>query len=225
MFSITIIIGGLGQTELIAQQIATQYIQLLSIVMLSLSQAANLLISSCVGKQDWKNMQNYGYQVILLGVGIGLIAILCFTLFTKTLVSPYINITENVDLLPILKPFFIITMVGQLLMAIKTVSVGILRSFYDTKVPMIISVLCGWGITVPFACISTYFLELGINSLAIVQTISFGFCAFFLYDRWRVLSFNISEQPLVKKSISHKTRLFIIEKCKFISFVVIKESK
>ncbi|MEO1942912.1 MAG: MATE family efflux transporter, partial [Candidatus Thioglobus sp.] len=99
IFGITLIIGGLGQTELIAQQIATQYMQLLSIAMLSLSQASNLLVSGGVGKRDWESMQNYGYQGVLLGISISLIAILGFAVFTNVLVSPYLNISENVDLL------------------------------------------------------------------------------------------------------------------------------
>lgn len=225
MFSITLMIGRLGQTELIAQQIATQYVQLLSIAMLSLSQASNLLVSNSVGKQDWKSMQNYGYQGLLLSIFIGFIAILCFAFFTKTLVSPYISVTEKIDLLPILKLFLFITMMGQLLMAIKTVSVGILRALYDTKIPMIISVICGWGITVPFGYISTYFFEFGINGIAMVQTISFGFCAFMLYDRWRVLSFNISKQPSIKTAVSYQIWAWIIEQFRYKNKSVINESK
>ena len=51
IFSLTLIAGGLGQQELIAQQISAQYIQLFSIFILGLSQASNLLVGGSIGRE------------------------------------------------------------------------------------------------------------------------------------------------------------------------------
>lgn len=99
-------------------------------------------------------------------------------------------------------------MCGQLLVAGKTVSIGLLRALYDTKVPMLISVVSAWGVTVPFAYVTTYLLGWGINGLAIAQGCGMACCVLLLLDRWRVLSFNCSSPPTKLKTIYAKFGVF-----------------
>lgn len=73
---------------------------------------------------------------MILGGGLGLVALLSFCFCTEILLSPYVS---N-DIALTFNPFLIITMCGQLLVAGKTVSIGLLRALYDTKAPMLISV-------------------------------------------------------------------------------------
>lgn len=203
-FIVIIIAGRMGQLELIAQQIANQYIQLLSIPMLALSQAANILVGNSVGKEQWVKVRKYGFTALTLAGCLGLIALLSFCFFTETLLSPYVN----GDTASILKPFLIITMCGQLLVAGKTVSIGLLRGLYDTKAPMFISVISAWGITVPFAFVTTHLLGWGINGLAIAQAVGMACCALLLLDRWRALSFNCSNPINQLKTIYVKFLTF-----------------
>ena len=161
-----------------------------------------MLVGGSIGRGEFVNMRNYGYVGIILGVCLGLIAILGFSLFPKVLVSPYIDINDTSNLI-FLEPFLIITTISILLGAVKSISTGVLRSLYDTKIPMVISVICAWGIAVPLSYISTHTLGLGINGIAMAQVIGFGFCAFFLVDRWRVLNFNITCPPNLKSTIAH----------------------
>jgi len=204
MFSITLIAGSIGQTALVAQQISTQYIQALSIFYLAFSQASNLLVSTSIGKQDWKSMSSYGLIAVMLGFGIGLLATLGFALFSNFLISPYINVHKNFEFAQILRQFLMITMIGQLLGAGKAISIGLLRALYDTKLPMIIGAICGWGITIPFALIATNIWDWGVNGLAVAQIIGVGSCMLLLLDRWRVLSFNIGSPNKQINTISYR---------------------
>lgn len=201
IFSITLFAGKLGQTELIFQQISSQYIQLLSIPILAISQASNLLVSGSIGRHEWVNVRGYGYTGITIGIGLGLIFLLGFSFFTEILVAPYIGTNVNAIFIAMLKSFLIITMFGLLLSAIKSISIGVLRSLYDTKIPMVISIICSWGIAVPLSYVSTHRWGLGINAIALSQVIGFAFCVFFLLERWWVLSFNISNPACMRNSI------------------------
>jgi MATE family multidrug resistance protein len=191
LFCITLIVGKLGQVELIAQQIAAQYTQFLSIPILALSQASNLLIGTSIGKRNWKNMLDYGYLSLFLGSSLCAIAVIGFYFFTQLLVSPYLSNQDYTDFSAILKPFLVITMIGQMFAASKAIGNGMLRALYDTKTPMFISVVCGWGVAVPFAYLTTSVLHLGMNGLAAAQTIAAGSCALLLLYRWQILSFNV----------------------------------
>lgn len=204
IFSVVIIAGRMGELELIAQQIANQYIQFLSIPMLAFSQASNILVGSSIGKNQWVKARQYGFTALILGGGLGLIALLSFCFCTETLLSPFVN---N-DIALTFKPFLIITMCGQLLVAGKTVSIGLLRALYDTKVPMLISLMSAWGVTVPLAYATTYLLGGGINGLAIAQATGIACCVLLLLDRWRVLSFNCSTPPTQLKTIYDKFLVF-----------------
>ncbi|WP_028389616.1 MATE family efflux transporter [Legionella fairfieldensis] len=204
IFSVVIIAGRMGQLELIAQQIANQYVQFLSIPMLAFSQASNILIGNSVGNKQWAKVRQYGFTALILGGGVGLVALLSFCFYTDTLLSPYVS---N-DIALTFKSFLIITMCGQLLVAGKTVSIGLLRALYDTKVPMLISVVSAWGVIVPFACVTTYLLGWGINGLAIAQVCGMACCVLLLLDRWRVLSFNCSSPPAQLKTIYAKILVF-----------------
>lgn len=208
IFSLVILAGKMGQLELIAQQIANQYVQLLSIPMLALSQASNLLVGSSVGKKQWVKMRQYGYTSLILGGGLGLIAGIIFCFGTEILLSPYVN--KEIALA--IRPFLLITMFGQLLVAGKTVSIGMLRALYDTKIPMLISLITAWGVTIPIAYASTYLLGWGLNGLAIAQSSGMACCVLLLLDRWKVLSFNFSEPAIQLKTIRAKFLNFQLSK-------------
>lgn len=216
IFSLTLIAGSLGKNGLIAQQIASQYNQLLLIPLLGLSQASNLLVGTSVGKQNWEDMRLYGWISMVIGNCIGLVAVISFFLFTPLLVSPYLDTRENVDLIILLKPFLVISMVGQLLGSSKAICINILRALYDTKSPMIISIFASWGVVVPIAYIAVCLLGLGINSIAMSQALGMGLCAFLLIDKWIVLSAATADPTIKTSGICLQLRSILIARFKLV---------
>ncbi|WP_415076585.1 MATE family efflux transporter [Legionella sp.] len=141
-FCLILLIGKLGTSELIAQQISSQYTQLLTVLILGISQASNLLISGRISLNKYEEIKDIGYISIFLGVILGLTAIILFSFFADLFIYPYSN---NISLVTIslLKPFLVFTMFNLLLSAVRSICIGMLRAFYDTKIPMIIGILCG----------------------------------------------------------------------------------
>jgi MATE family multidrug resistance protein len=205
-FIVTIFVGWMGKTQLAIQQIACQYMLLLSVPVLAISQASNILVGTSIGKKQWDNARRYSITGVALVVSIVIIVFLCLAITPESLIlSPYIDVKNNVNsgLISIFKPFLMIVMISQIFESTKTICNIILRAFYDTKPPMLISIFSGWIIGLPFAYILGNKLW-GMNGFAIAQSISAAFGAFLLLDRLNVFSYNVSNPDTKAKVISTK---------------------
>jgi MATE family multidrug resistance protein len=190
-FIITIFAGWMGQSQLLAQQIASQYILLLTVPILAFSQSTSILVGTSIGKNNWLEVKRYSSVGILLGLITVAIVFLGFVLIPKALISLYIDVKifDSTQLFLILIPFLLITIASQFFEAIRSICGGALRAFYDTRTAMYTSIFAAWGLGLPLAFVLGNKLW-GITGFAIAQSIGFGCCALILYDRLKVFIEN-----------------------------------
>jgi MATE family multidrug resistance protein len=167
MAGLTYLMGFFGVIALAATQIVSQYSMLFVMVTLGLSQALSILISQAKNKQDYSLIKGYIISAILILVLFLIITYTLFFLNPEALVNLYINDINNVDnienneLTNLTITLFSISAIIVLFDGIRNLLSGGLRGLRDSKAPMIVGIVCLWGISLPMAYVTAFTFEGG----------------------------------------------------------------
>lgn len=188
LFTLTIIIGWLGQTALAANQIVTQYYILLVVPILTMSQASSILISQARGAKDYHLIHRYDKAAIAIGSSFAMLVALIFILFPHFIVKLYMHShSENSQLLQLASMLLVLTGIRLFFDTILEIKIGNLRGLLDTRKPMLITLLYTWLCFIPTAYIVGIIFHYGLIGISIVSIIVMLLSAITLWIRWQKL--------------------------------------
>jgi multidrug resistance protein, MATE family len=186
IFVATILIGLLGQSELVAQQIIAQYILMSTNPVTAISIATSIGVGKVLGDKNIAAIRRFGNAGILLGIGVTSLTFTISASMPTILASPFINVNDagNAEIVSLLRPLFMLTMGNQLLEGIDTISASALKGLADTMVPMFVVIGTTWMVSFPLAYTLGLQLDHGILGLAGGTMIGFALAAVLQTIRW-----------------------------------------
>ena len=110
---------------------------------MSLGSAAAIRVGFHVGARDLAAARTTSATVYKFSIGYAVVVSLLLVVFRYTLISIYTNDPAVIDLAATLLLFIA---VYQLVDDSQAVTIGALRGYKDTRVPMLYSLTCLWGI-------------------------------------------------------------------------------
>ncbi|STX29323.1 MATE efflux family protein [Legionella beliardensis] len=188
-FTLTIMVGWLGQQALMVNQVVMQYLFLLIIPLFGLSQSNSILVGYAWGKNRLNELRVYGNKTIILGIIYTLIIMTVFITMPKPFITIFLhNNQEITQLYEIISIVLLIVIVGQLFDGVRNIAAGGLRGLEDTTYPMLISVICIWPIGITLAYLFGFILHWGLIGITVASDISLLVAAILIFMRWRKLS-------------------------------------
>ncbi len=184
-----IMIGWIGTVALAAFQIVNQYYFLIVIPIFSLSQASGILVGQACGAEQFHEVKKLSYASITTVLIASSIVAIIFLLLPKTLAAFYMNVDDpkNAATLHLTILIFIIIAFSQIFDAVRNILIGILRGLFDTRFPMIMSLLTIWVIGMPLSYLLAFPLQYGAIGFVIGGMLGmFGGVIVMIY-RWHQL--------------------------------------
>lgn len=158
-----IMIGWLGTTALASVQTVNQYNFLIIVPIFSFSQASSIIIAHACGAKQFHEVKKLSYASILLVLSVSIMVAFAFLIFPKNLAAFFMDISNpaNSATLYLTILIFIITAFSQIFDAVRNIMIGILRGLFDTRFPMVMSLLTTWIVGMPLSYILAFPLHLG----------------------------------------------------------------
>lgn len=168
-FIATIFVGWLGNDALAARQITTQYNILFIIPIFGASQATGVLIGHAYGSKKFFEIRHIGNISMALGALFMCFIAIVYLLAPTLLASFYMNVNDpsNAHTLHLVILLFIVLCFSQFFDAVRNLASGALRGLFDTKFPMVVSLIVLWVIGAPLAYVLGIPLHLGVVGIAL----------------------------------------------------------
>jgi len=163
-FVVTLFVGLLGETALGARQIVVQFFLLLVIPIFAISQAGTILVGQARGSRQYEDVRRYGNMVVLIGLGFAVVILLAFVFFPKSLVGLYLSgdTGSHAALEHLAIIVLILTGFRLCFDASMEILMGSLRGLYDTKYPMIATLLVTWLVGLPLVYLFGFVFHWGL---------------------------------------------------------------
>lgn len=146
-------------TALAANQIATTAEGLCYLPAYGIASAATAMVGQSVGAGDRENARGYGSLSAKLGFLLCVGTAVCLFLFAHPLASLFNTDQAVVDeaarmlrIVSVCEPFF----------ALSIVLTGALRGARDVRFPMLVGLICMWGVRIPLAPLLVYRAGMGL---------------------------------------------------------------
>ncbi|ECO8339958.1 MATE family efflux transporter [Salmonella enterica] len=166
---ITYMMGHFGSVALVANQIVSQFIVLSTMVTMGLTQALSVLVSQSSASGEFILIRRY-YSVaqglVLLFLSLILVA---FIIRPNVFLGMYIDVSDvsNTSVISLSMMLFCIGISSVMVDGLRNLLSGVLRGLQDAKTPMIVSLLCLWGISLPISWLLAFPLQMGPVGLRI----------------------------------------------------------
>lgn len=144
---IALIIGKLGTTIVAGHQIALNFSSITYMVPLSLSMGLTIRTSQAIGAGNFEKAAFIGYAGIVTALLAACISAIAILLFSEQITSIY-TLNPAVRALAVELLFF--AALFQFFDAMQIASIGALRGYKDTRIPMIMILVACWVIALPF---------------------------------------------------------------------------
>jgi len=145
--AIALVIGKLGTTIVAGHQIALNFSSITFMVPLSLSMGLTVRTSQAIGAGNPEKAAFIGYSGILTALFGACISATAILIFSEQIASFY-TVNPAVRALAVELLFF--AALFQFFDAIQIASIGALRGYKDTRIPMIMILVACWVIALPF---------------------------------------------------------------------------
>ncbi len=181
-------IGWLNESSLVAHQIATQYVSVAIMIPYGMAQSSAVLIAQALGAKR-QYVQQLGYSGIILALILVVLFSVVYWFFPKILIAGYLNLRDINNYGSIALAVILLGIIGitQLTDTIGVIANGILRGFHDTRIPMIISLISNWVISIPIGYYFAFILHFGAIGLYYGFLIGSIFGAVILTKRFNIL--------------------------------------
>lgn len=150
-FTMTLIMGTFGEQIQAANQIALQYLEMFVSIIFSVSQAITVRMSHLLGAKDLLSAKKTSQAgIIMVGLAMTIVAMV-YWLTPNLLISLDFDIENpaNAEIIQLIKKFFVISAIFQIIEAARIAYFGALRSVKDTKFTLLTSIISFWGIAIP----------------------------------------------------------------------------
>ena len=164
---ITFFMGEIGDDQLAAYQIFSQYIGISVMIIFAISQVTTIRVGQAVGRQDKKSIKRIAYVNMLLGATCMTIMWGIFIVFYRKVIGVDINVYDpkNAVMVHYAIIFFVFGGIAQVIDVFRFVTIGVLRGLKDTRVPMGLSFVSFWLIAFPLSYCFAFVLDLGAVGL------------------------------------------------------------
>jgi len=195
-FVVTIMIGWIGETALAAQQIAIQYFFLLVIPIFAVAQTSGILVSQANGAQAFADVKRYGNMTLMLGLFFSAVVMSVFIFFPTELISLYLHQKSNVHTPIIDLAHIILILTGLRLVfdAIMEIKIGSLRGLYDTKFPMVLSMVLTWPVGISLVYLFGFTFHWGLVGMKCAPVLTTLISAVILWRRWHQKAAEIGQR-------------------------------
>lgn len=181
---------------LAANNIATTAEGLCYLPAYGVASAATAMVGQSVGAQDRENARSYGALSAKLGFCICIGTAVCLFLFAHPLASLFNTDPAVVDeaakvlrIVSVAEPFF----------ALSIILTGALRGARDVRFPMVVSLVCMWGVRIPLAPLLVYRAGLGLVGVWIAMSADLILRGLLCAWRWRGSRWENTAFPKLKK--------------------------
>ncbi|ALP54289.1 hypothetical protein Tel_14680 [Candidatus Tenderia electrophaga] len=158
----TVIMGAISVEVLAAHTIAIRMAGVIYALPLGLAQAAAVRVAWSVGAKDAPAVWAAGRSACALALGLGLAYLILLTLFSEAIAGLFLQGQGGMDeTLALAQRFLILLALAQPLACLGTVAGGLLRGCKDTRVPMVITLVCYWGLGFATAMVLAFGLGYG----------------------------------------------------------------
>ena len=186
-FSFVVFMAGwLGKLPLAAMQVAVQFLLLIIIPSYGITIAAGVLVARAIGAKKYLEAKRYGDSGLLLSLIILIIIAIIMNVFPHQLARLYLSANEPHyhELLHTIRILFIIIAASQFFDNIRNSLTGALRGMFDTKVPMLVGLICIWLIRMPSAYLLAFTLDKGVYGISFSGVFSMAIAGLWLWRRW-----------------------------------------
>jgi MATE family multidrug resistance protein len=147
IFSVlTLLVGRIGIEAVAAHQIASNVGGITFMIPLALGMAATIRVGYNVGRGDYVAARRSG----LLAIGLSLLFAACAAAvlfgFRSEIVALY---TQDAQVLATASGLLLFIVLYQPFDDTQVTAIGALRGFKDTRFPMIVALVCYWGVALP----------------------------------------------------------------------------
>lgn len=186
--AVALMMGWIGTVELAAHGIALQITAATFMMHVGLSNAATVRAGRAEGAGDAQRLRDGAWVALLVSQGLGLFVIAAFLLVPEPLVRLFLDETNPRAAQIIAYGSVLLGMAAlfQVADAAQVMALGLLRGIRDTRVPMVIAIICYWGIGMPAAYLLAFKAGMGGVGLWTGLVIGLSLTAIaLLYRFWR----------------------------------------
>lgn len=168
-----LMIGKLGAQATASHQIAMSIGGLGFMIPLALGMASTIRVGTSVGAARFHVVRRTVAVTTVVGLLIALVVAFLLLTFRHQIVSLY---SEDSEVLALAAQLLLLCALFQIFDASQVVSVGALRGFKDTTVPMILATISYWGLGMPLGFILTFGIGefIGLGAIGFWYGLVFG---------------------------------------------------
>jgi MATE family, multidrug efflux pump len=178
--------GWLGAKYLAAHQIAIGLSTFTYMIANGLSVASMIKVGESMASVKIKEIYKIGKNSVMLTSWIMFFFALIFVVFNHQLVAIF---SYEAEVLKVASDILLIVAFFQIFDGIQAVSLGLLRGMGDTLIPSRIALFIYWIFALPVSYILGFHTPLHMNGIWLGLTIGLMLAAFFLFRRFRRLTF------------------------------------
>lgn len=143
--------GQFGVIPLAAMQITLQFNIVALMIIVAVGQATSVLVAQSYGDNNIIMAKKTAFFGINLGAACMICIAFLYYYFPKFLINIYVDAAEfdNNELTLLTAKLLSIGGLIQIFESIRIISISALQGFYDTRVPMFISFIAYWFVTIP----------------------------------------------------------------------------
>ena len=143
---ITLFIGKLGAIQVAGHQVCMNFSGLLYAIPLSISTAATVRVGQAVGRKDAREVCGACYGALFTALSIAVLTVLTTISVRHWIVKLY---TPDPVVQELASSLLVLAATYQISDATAALSMGALRGFKDTRIPMLLTCVAYWGIAMP----------------------------------------------------------------------------
>lgn len=161
--AVALMMGWIGTVELAAHGIALQITAATFMVHVGLSNAATVRAGRAEGAGDAQRLRDGAWVALVVSQGLGVFVIAAFLLMPEPLVRLFLDEAHPRAPQIIAYGSILLGMAAlfQVADAAQVMALGLLRGIRDTRVPMVIAIVCYWGIGLPAAYLLGFKTDMG----------------------------------------------------------------
>jgi len=173
LLSFSIMAGVLGKDELIAQNVYSLYLSLLTISSIALFRSTSVLSSRAFSEQKFHDLKRYTIVNTALSMVFPLVFLLPFSIAPTQMSQIYINATdaENKNITDILSTALPLTAAGNLFDSTRLAISGALLGMQDAALPSIVNCVVQLFIVIPLMYALGFHTSLGISGFLVAYGI------------------------------------------------------
>ncbi|QYX55843.1 MATE family efflux transporter [Roseovarius sp. SCSIO 43702] len=159
----TVMMGWLGTVPLAAHGVVMELSSITFMIHLGISNAATIHAGQAIGRRDAANLRRGALTAVALSGCVALAAVAAFLAFPHELVGLFIGekVPDRAAVIEIGALLMIGAGLFQVMDGAQIMALGLLRGVQDTVVPLLIAVLCYWGLGISASYVLGFTLGYG----------------------------------------------------------------